>query len=127
MRSRVRPVFLRLLAEIQAHDPTFRATLSKGAARDFPTPRAHAWCESSTPPRIVYAPKLERADADRIEGVLRHEFGHALAFHMGEIDHTERDTDEIARRVFGRTIRYDADDVQTIGEGTSPRPLRLGL
>ena len=127
MASRVRPVFRRLLAAVQSRYPAFDAVLAQGDARRFRTRRAHAWCESTTPPRIVYAPKMERADLDRIEGVLRHEFGHALAFHADAIDHTERDADDLAHLLFGDVIRYDADDVQTFGPGVAPRPARLGL
>lgn len=127
MRSRVRTVFTRLLRHAKQRFPTFNATLSIGDAQDFLPRRAHAWCELHAPPHVVCAPKLEYATLERIEGVLRHEFGHALAFHAGFLDHTERDADDVALHVFGDVIRYDRDDVQTIGAGVSPRPLRLGL
>lgn len=97
-----------------------------GEPSEFPALRDHAYCIDTKPPTIVYAPKLARASEERIEGVLRHEFGHALAFHVFTPDHAERDADIVAALVFGTPIRYDADDVQTTGEGVSPRPARLG-
>jgi hypothetical protein len=127
MTPPVRATFDRLLRHAKRRFPTFHATLSMGDARDFRPRRAHAWCESYDPPHIVCAPKLDYAHADRIEGVLRHEFGHALAFHAGYVDHTERDADDVAAHVFGDVIRYDDEDVQTIGAGVTPRPARLGV
>ena len=126
MPSRVRPVFRRLLARLREDFPTFDATLARGKASEFPTLRAHAYCVDTHPPTIVFAPKLERATRARIEGVIRHELGHALAFVAGMPGHSERDADEIARRALGATIRYDADEVQTTGAGMTPRPAHLG-
>lgn len=127
MSSRVRPIFRRLRALARERFPDFDVTLRMGDPAEFPELRAHAYCEDTAPPRITYAPKLEIAHRDRIEGILRHEIGHALAFAARFPDHTERDTDEIARLMFGDVIRYDADDVQTVGAGVTPRPRRLGL
>jgi hypothetical protein len=102
-------------------------TLRVGHPDDYPSARSYAYCESS-PLRISVAPRLEAAPIDRIEGVLRHELGHAILFAAGYIDapaHTERRADTVARTVFGRTIRYDADDVQSTRYGKSPRPSHL--
>lgn len=126
MPSRVRPVFTRLRAKLRAQFPAFDVTIAEGKASEFPTLRAHAYCVDTTPPTIVYAPKLERARLARIEGVLRHELGHALAFCAGVPEHSERDADDLARRTLGATIRYDADEVQTTGVGVTPRPAHLG-
>jgi predicted Zn-dependent protease len=75
---------------------------------------------------IVLAPKAKHASAERVLGVLAHEFGHALAFLAGVPGHSERDADAIAEQAFGVQIAYDKDDVQTVGAGTRPRPSRLG-
>ena len=82
------------------------------------------------------APKLERQSNDRIRALIRHELGHAVealyAYSTVErrigvpILTPERYADAVARGIWGDTIRYDADDVQTLGEGVSPRPRRLG-
>jgi hypothetical protein len=127
MPSPVQTVFRRLRAHAVAAFPGFDITIRMGEPSEFLALRDHAYCIDVQPPAIVYAPKLERADAARIEGVLRHEFGHALAFHVYTPDHAERDADTVAALVFGAPIRYDADDVQTTGEGVTPRPRRLGL
>ena len=127
MPSPVQTVFRRLRAHAVAAFPGFDITIRMGEPSEFPALRDHAYCIDVQPPAIVYAPKLERADAARIEGVLRHEFGHALAFFTHSPEHTERDADTVAALVFGAPIRYDADDVQTTGEGVTPRPRRLGL
>ena len=98
-----------------------------GRASEFPRKRNYAYCvDDPSGPVIVLAPKARRADAQRVLGVLAHEWGHALAFLAGVPGHTERDADAIAERVFDLRIQYDNDDVQTVGEGTRPRPLRLG-
>ncbi len=97
-----------------------------GKADEFPRKRNYAYCiDAPSGPVIVLAPKARRASEERVLGVLAHEFGHALAFLAGA-EHTERDADDLAERVFGLRINYDTDDVQTVGEGVRPRPLRLG-
>jgi len=82
------------------------------------------------------APKLERQSDDRIRALIRHELGHAVeALYAYSTIHRrtgipiltpERYADAIAESIWGDTLRYDADDVQTLGEGVSPRPRRLG-
>jgi hypothetical protein len=56
---------------------------------------------------------------------LLHELAHVHLLQLGIEDHTEREADEVAKTLWGITIRYDAEDVQTIGPGTSPRPAHL--
>lgn len=56
---------------------------------------------------------------ENIVAVLRHELGHAV-----DPLASEAEADRIAERVTGRRIRYDADNVQTIGRG-GPRPRHL--
>ncbi len=82
------------------------------------------------------APKLERQSNDRIRALIRHELGHAVealyAYSTVErrigvpVLTPERYADAVARGIWGDTIRYDPDDVQTLGQGVSPRPRRLG-
>lgn len=127
MTSPVQTAFRRLRARALEVYPAFDIVIRMGEPSEFPARRDYAYCIDVKPPAIVYAPKLERADAARIEGVIRHEFGHALAFHVYTPDHSERDADTVAAFVLGALIRYDADDVQTTGEGVTPRPRRLGL
>lgn len=76
--------------------------------------------------KIVVAPKLVRANADRIEAVLRHEFGHALLLFHGT-KHGEREADRLAEQVFGDPIFYDHIAVQTLRGGTRPRPTSIGV
>lgn len=63
---------------------------------------------------------------DRQRGVLAHELAHVSLLQHGDEEHSERACDEHAKRLFGITIRYDSDDVQTTGAGLSPRPAYLG-
>lgn len=125
---RCREVFRRLVRDARrAGVLAGPVKLRVGHPEDYPTARSFAYCESA-PLRISVAPRLEAAPDDRIEGVLRHELGHAILFVAGYLDapeHTERRADEVARRVFGRAIRYDADDVQSTRYGRSPRPAHL--
>jgi len=83
------------------------------------------------------APKLERESDDRIRALIRHELGHAVEAlyspstirqRLG-ISHTspERYADAIAQQIWGDTILYDGEDVQSLSEGVYPRPRRLGL
>lgn len=125
--SRVAAQFRRL-AEVAARAaPTLRVDLAVGDLSEFPAYRSFAYCTDNTKPiRIVVSPRLEHQDDRRIDGILRHEFGHAVYMLNGDYTHTERDADRLAERLFGATIRYDADDVQTTGRGVSPRPRRLG-
>ena len=74
---------------------------------------------------IVVSRKLCAGDAGRIEGVMRHEFGHAILL-SNNMSHGERDADTVAEQVFGAPIFYDKQTVQTINGGVRPRPLHLG-
>jgi hypothetical protein len=90
---------------------------------------------------LTVAPRLLAASNDRQEAILRHELGHAVdAFYAtatirrrlwldGRRDWQatpERLADAIAFGLWDEPIRYDDDDVQTLGPGVSPRPRRLG-
>jgi len=116
----------RLLREVRAADPDFDAVLSTNEDAGEPCCRQFAYCEPTSPARISVAPKLEQQSADRIEAVLRHELGHAVLFFAGAAHHTEREADAAALRLWGDPIRYDDDDVQTLGRGQEPRPAHLG-
>lgn len=83
------------------------------------------------------APKLNKQSDDRIIALIRHELGHAVealyAYSTVErrigvpILTPERYADAVAEAIWGDTIWYDADDIQTLERGVSPRPRRLGL
>ena len=123
--------FLRLHARAsELAGPHFEVTLAEGAPHEFPAPRSMAYChrdDDSGDLTVVVAPRLVTGNLDRIEGVLRHEFGHALLFFWGYPQHGERDADSLAENVFGDPIYYDRETVQTIRGGTRPRPAHLGL
>jgi hypothetical protein len=78
---------------------------------------------------VAVAPKIAHADEGRLEALLCHELAHAILLHLGDDEHTERDADECAERVFRIRIYYDADDVQTTDafapKARRPRPLYL--
>lgn len=86
-----------------------------------PEGRGHAAADESTvyiAPKLIDCPGLSAvARRDRQTGVLAHELGHVALFQRGETDHSERDADVEAERLFGYIIRYDKDEVQTIGPG----------
>lgn len=117
--SRVRAVFNQLRAYVP-----FEVTLHQGKASEFPETRNMAYCTSEL--RIYCAPKMDHARIDQIQGVLMHEFGHALAFACGHDHHGERDADEIAETLFGCRIYYDDDLIQSTRSGARPRPRHLG-
>lgn len=128
--ERVWGVYQRLREEARGRLPGFEVVLGiDPRAGECARPgrcRQFAWCESVRPPRIVVAPRLESQSIARIQGVMRHEFGHAILFSEGRPRHTERDADHVAEVVLGRRIFYDREEVQTIADGVHPRPARLG-
>jgi predicted SprT family Zn-dependent metalloprotease len=87
---------------------------------EFPHARNFAYCSDDLV--IVVAPKMVKSADHRIEGVLAHELGHAINFYLGNLRHSERDADDMAERIFGTTIFYDRDTVQSTEHGVSPRP-----
>lgn len=90
---------------------------------------------------VLYAYKILTQHPTRVEGIVRHEFGHVLDFYVPKrllvawaFERgvrlpltTERRADEIARAVWGRHLLYDGEDVQNTRTGVTPRPIRLGL
>lgn len=117
--ARIKTVFNKLRAYVP-----FEVTLHKGKASEFPEKRNMAYCTSDL--RIYCAPKMEHARMDQIQGVLMHEFGHALAFACGYDDHSERYADELAEALFDCEIYYDEDLIQSTRGGARPRPPHLG-
>lgn len=101
-----------------------------GAERQF------AYCKDGDPMIIAFAPKAETLPLNRLRGLMRHEFGHALEYRYGvkELEQRfgtlpkgiEARADAIAEAVWGDTIVYDDDLVQCVGvDGISPRPRHL--
>lgn len=129
MADRVRLVFDRLLGDVQSLWPDLTVRLKVGRSREFPGDRDFAYTDGRT---ITVAPDLSAQTLARIEGVLRHEFGHVVEERgrLGDLAgyksvFTERRADQIARAIWESPIRYDRDDVQNTEEGVHPRPLRL--
>lgn len=125
---RVSSTFARLHDYVRRHyDPTFHVELYRGDASEFPKKRNMAYCRMERSKVTIHvAPKMARAPMGQIEGVLRHEFGHAVFMLGGRPDHTERQADALAEDLFGAPIYYDRDLIQTIDGGTRPRPAFLG-
>jgi len=106
----------------------FYVDLAIGDPEEFPEARNMAYTVRNKRGDlcIVVAPKLVVCDdEDRVHGVLRHEFGHATLWHLGKMEHTERDADAMGEDLFGDPIYYDAETVQTLSEGARPRPNHL--
>lgn len=124
MPSRCERVFLKLSSITPFGS---KIAFAFGSPSEFKTARARAYCyKKGSKVGIVVNPVLETESDDRILGVIAHEFGHAAAFLLDEDDHSERECDKIAERLFGLKIYYDADDIQCVSGGTRPRPARLG-
>jgi len=138
---RLRRAFDRLHRDVCRKVGDIDVTLMVGREVEFPLVRNYAYCADTSPIRIVVAPKIVGDSEDRIEAVLRHEFGHAVDFAAGPREITalagrlkypmpttpERRADEIAYLVWGDRIRYDTDTVQSLCRGVTPRPSYLGL
>jgi len=119
--SRVHAIFDRLSKQARSTvGSSFRPRLYIGNRAEFPESRNFAYCTDGL--IIVVAPKMVKSANHRIEGVLGHELGHAILFYFGRLDHSERDADDMAERVFGKTILYDRDTVQSTEHGVCPRP-----
>lgn len=137
----LRRIFDRLHDDVCRRFGDVPVELMIGREIEFPLVRNYAYCSDTSPIRIVVAPKILNDSKDRIEAVLRHEFGHAIDFAAGEKAITalaakmrypmpttpERRADEIAYLVWGDRIRYDGDTVQSLCRGVTPRPAYLGL
>lgn len=103
----------------------------------FPNKRDYAFCLDEHGVKFIAGGrKLLRANPDRQEAILRHEFGHALDYHLGDkLDEMYRDlpqtperrADAIAEAVWGDPVLYDKDTVQSLQHGVTPRPRKLGL
>ena len=140
--ARLVRIFDRLQQETQAVMPDFHVRLLLGHPADYPHKRNCAMCMYLDTPHgrkidILVAPKVLKMDRGRQEGLLRHELGHAVEFHLG-VDRLhqwmpnlpaggERRADAVAERLYGGHIFYDHDLIQTINGGTRPRPVHLGL
>jgi hypothetical protein len=61
---------------------------------------------------------------DKIVGLIRHELGHLADPYISQPGAEQR-ADDIAEMVSGERIRYDRNDIQTVGHGKYPRPLYL--
>jgi hypothetical protein len=106
----------------------FFVDLGIGDPEEFPEARNMAYTARNKRGDIciVVAPKLVVCDdEDRVQGVLRHEFGHAALWHMERMDHSEREADTMGEDLFGEPIFYDAETVQTLAAGARPRPNHL--
>lgn len=124
-RTTVGLFFDRYQERIRAALPGVQIKVRRGSYRAFPAPRDHARCRYTGPGRVTieYAPRLLEASPARVEGVMLHELGHASLMCQGKMEHTERDADREAHRLFGKVIRYDRPlMVQTTGAGVTPRP-----
>lgn len=109
--------------------PGLRVILIVGKKSHFPRKRNYAYSAwDGEVAAIVFSPKIHFASKDTQDALIRHELSHALMQTLG-IDHTERECDELAERVFGDKIYYDKDDVQTLDPDAPgarrPRPAYL--
>jgi hypothetical protein len=106
----------RFLGVIRKRYGSFPAVrLEVGFASEFPQDRDFAYTaqDINGALSIVVAPKLAHETPARKEGVLLHEFGHAILMAAGK-EHSEADADDMALTVFGTPIFYDdALDAQT--------------
>lgn len=99
--------------------------------------RQFGYCADEKPIVIAFAPKAEELPKAYIDGLMAHEFGHAIEFRYGRKhleklwgrlpESIERRADKIAEYTFGRPIEYGSLDIQCIGcGGKKVRPRRLG-
>lgn len=114
------------------HDEKAGGDNGHGSERQF------GYCTVDPPFRIAFAAKIEQMPDEYIDGLMAHEFGHAIDHRYGQKaleahfgkrlpDSVERRADKIAEYTFGRPIEYGKLDVQCIEcGGKQQRPRRLG-
>ena len=95
--------------------PTRCPTSGRCASRDL------AWMEGGHV--FILRRALRRSD-DVVAGLLADERGHAVDARVHEPGSEQR-ADDLAELVLGRKVRYDRNNVQTLGRGTWPRPSHL--
>lgn len=89
------------------------------------TPRDLAYVQiGESPPRLVIVERLLKLPRSNVLGVILHEFGH-LADMTPNAPGAEQRADDLAELFSSYRISYDSRDIQTIGRGTYPRPIRL--
>ena len=88
-----------------------------------PKERDLAWYDIDTRTVHLVAKALEGPDG-RVAGLLAHELGHA-ADPVPDAPYAELRADAMAKKALGTPVRYDADDVQNLKHGVTPRPPRL--
>lgn len=102
--------------------------------------RQFGYCAAASddsPILIAFAAKTEKLPRKYIDGLMAHEFGHALEYRYGVPAlekkwgklpaSIERRADKIAEHTFGHRIEYGDMDVQCIAcDGKKTRPRRLG-
>lgn len=116
------PLYTRAKSQFPELEACFKLTYAADNG-----PRSFAYCQQEDDGSftICVAPKLTQQARHRIEGLMAHEFGHAVLMLLGDFEHTERDADNAAEQVFGLRIFYDEDDVQSTRYGRRPRPAYL--
>lgn len=113
------------------HDEDAASDNGHGSKRQF------GFCTTKAPFAISFAAKIEKLPEKYINGLMRHEMGHAIDFRYGKDlerrlgarlpSGRERRADAIAEAVFGAPIEYGEHLIQCIDcDGVSPRPRRLG-
>lgn len=93
---------------------------------------------------LIWAKKILGQPVVRVDAIACHEIGHIADYGLPRIEahlapllqerrlvlppesQRERRADCLASLLFAVVVRYDENDVQTLGEGTAPRPERLG-
>lgn len=113
-----------------------RAKLLTGPADRFPERRNYAMCYYPIDgvSVILVAPRFWETSRQQREALLRHELGHAVDFQIGS-EATDRKlgrrcrgredrADWVAQAVWGKPLRYDRREVQTLRRGTT-RPNHL--
>jgi hypothetical protein len=103
---------------------TLKINVREGLEEEFPNNRdyAYTYVDDNGEYNIVFSTKMYNANLSRIRAVMRHEMGHALFFLMGNEDHSEIETDNIAEQIWGERLYYDDEDIQTLNFGKHPRP-----
>lgn len=119
------------MGTVELHDDEAAgADNGAGAERQF------AYCKDGDPLVIAFAPKAEGLSDSQLQGLMRHEFGHALEYRYGVAAleeefgkklpaEVERRADAIAEALWGEPVKYGAKNIQCVGRGKSPRPSHL--
>lgn len=117
------------LQAVQEAIPGIQVDIGFGPPGDYPNERDFAYSAwDGKKATIRFSQKVLYVPTATQDALIRHELSHAM-LQNASLDHSERECDAVAERIFGDLIYYDSNDVQTLDAhrpgAKRPRPTHL--